>query len=345
MHLPRLFVAATAALIAVEAATAIAGGQGSQTTQTVSLSVGDSVVVECSGGVLQAALAQSPFTATCGPTQTTATTTPISAATTTTTGVTTTTAAPTTTVAPTTTGAPTTAAPSVPTTTGSVEVGSPGTCTNPVWSTSDLHGTDNLDPSPLPEYWWMDNDGWNGGAGPQTLYVCNQQSWYAVSDQTNQGGAVETYPNSEYDVGGRGNEATAPALSSYHSITSTFSENFPSTGSWDAAYDLWTNNWGTETMIWNADLGTQTFWNTQGTAVTIGGVAYQFINNGGEYIFIMQNQESSGSVNILAVYQYEIANGLAKASDKLTQMEYGAEICATSGTETFPLTGLTFNVS
>jgi hypothetical protein len=45
------------------------------------------------------------------------------------------------------------------------------------------------------------------------------------------------------------------------------------------------------------------------------------------------------------VYQYEIANGLASASDKLTQMEYGVEICSTSGTETFPLTGLTFNLS
>ena len=204
----------------------------------------------------------------------------------------------------------------------------------------------------LPEFWWMDNDAWNGGAGPQTLNVCNQQSWYAVSNQTNQQGGVETYPNSEYDIGGRGTASSdaSPALSSYNSIISTFSENFPSAGSWDAAYDLWTNNWGTETMIWNQDTGTQTYWNTQGTPVTIAGVTYQFVNLGSEYIFIMPNAdtanaETSGSVNILAIYQYEIANGLAKASDRLTQMEYGAEICATNGTETFPLTGLTFNLS
>ena len=49
----------------------------------------------------------------------------------------------------------------------------------------------------------MDNDAWNGGAGPQSLFVCNQASWYAVSDQPNQQGEVETYPNTEYDVGGR----------------------------------------------------------------------------------------------------------------------------------------------
>ena len=85
---------------------------------------------------------------------------------------------------------------------GGNEVGSPGNCTSPVWSTSDAHGTDNLDPTPAPEYWWMDNDAWSGGAGPQTINVCNQQSWNAVSDQTNQQGQVETYPNSEFDVGG-----------------------------------------------------------------------------------------------------------------------------------------------
>ena len=158
-------------------------------------------------------------------------------------------------------------------------------------------------------------------------------------------GQVETYPNTEYDVGGRANGVSTKPISAYNSITSTFSENFPSAGSWDAAYDMWTNNWGTETMIWNADLGTQTFWNTQGTAITIDGVGYQFINNGGEYIFIMQNQESSGSVNILAVYQWEVANGYANASDAITQLEYGVEVCATNGTETFPLTGLTFNLS
>ena len=49
----------------------------------------------------------------------------------------------------------------------------------------------------------MDNDAWNGGAGPQTLYICNQSSWYAVSDQPNKQGQVETYPDTEYDVGGR----------------------------------------------------------------------------------------------------------------------------------------------
>ena len=100
-------------------------------------------------------------------------------------------------------------------------------CTKPVWSTSGAQGTEPVDPSGG-EYWWMDNDAWSGSAGPQSLYVCNQSSWYAVSDQTNQQGQVETYPNSEYDVGGRAHGVATKPISAYHSITSSFSEDFPS---------------------------------------------------------------------------------------------------------------------
>jgi hypothetical protein len=229
---------------------------------------------------------------------------------------------------------------------GGNEVGSPGNCTSPVWSTSDAHGTDNLDPTPAPEYWWMDNDAWSGGAGPQAINVCNQQSWYAVSDQTNQQGQVETYPNSEFDVGGRANGVATQPISAYNSITSTFSENFPSLGSWDAAYDLWLNNWGTEIMIWNQWTGTQLFWpSDKSITVDLDGVPYWFQNNGGELMFFRQTMVQSGSVDILAALNWLAANGYVKSSDVPTQFEYGVEICATSGTETFPLTGLTFNMN
>jgi tripartite-type tricarboxylate transporter receptor subunit TctC len=113
----------------------------------------------------------------------------------------------------------------------------------------------------------------------------------------------------------------------------------------DASYDLWTNNWANETMIWNEDVGDPTYWNTQGKAITINGVAYQFVNLGSENIFIMKNQEKSGSVDILAVFNWEVANGYAKATDVPTQLEYGVEIEATTGSQTFPMTGLTFNLS
>ena len=134
-------------------------------------------------------------------------------------------------------------------------------CTNPSFSTSEASGTDPIDPADG-EFWWVDNDAWSGSHGPQTIYVCNQSSWYATSDQPNVQGQVETYPDTEYDIGGRNNGLPTTPISSYPagSITSTFSEADPSAGGWDAAYDLWTDNWKNETMVWNQWAGSTGFW-------------------------------------------------------------------------------------
>jgi hypothetical protein len=221
----------------------------------------------------------------------------------------------------------------------------PKSCTAPVWSTSDAEGTDNLDPGNT-EYWWMDNDAWSSGAGPQTLYVCNQSSWYAVSDQPNKQGQVETYPNTEFDVGGRAHGVPTKPISAYNSITSTFSENFPSAGSWDAAYDLWLNNWGTEIMIWNQWTGTQLYWpSVKSDTVTLDGVRYWYQKLGTENIFFRQKMVQSGSVDILAALNWLVSQGVVKSTDVPSQLEYGVEICSTNGAETFPLTDLTFNLS
>jgi hypothetical protein len=228
-----------------------------------------------------------------------------------------------------------------------------GNCTNPSFSSSDPEDTDNTDPNDG-EYYWVNNDAWSGSHGPQTIYVCNQSSWYAVSNQPNNDGQVETYPDTEYDVGGRDNPSTTP-ISSFGSATSTFAENYPAAGGWDAAYDMWTDNWTNETMIWNQWAGSNAYWPAQATIkLTLDGVPYTFLPNCSgpataanetncEYMFFRQTQVSSGSVDLLAAFQWEVAHGYAK-SDIPTQLQYGVEISYTSGTETFPTTGLTMSV-
>jgi hypothetical protein len=216
-----------------------------------------------------------------------------------------------------------------------------GDCTSPTFSTSDAEGTKNIDGGP--EFWWVDNDAWNGSHGPQSISACNQSSWFAVSNQPNNGGQVETYPNTEYDVGGRQSPSSTP-ISGWNSITSTFA--YPSAGGWDAAYDLWLNNWSTEIMIWNQWAGSQSFWPNKATiTLTLDGVGYKFINNGGELMFFRDTQVSSGSVDILAAFNWLVSQGIVKATAVPTQLEYGVEVCYTSGSETFPMTGLTFNLS
>jgi hypothetical protein len=276
-----------------------------------------------------------------------------------------------TTIAPTTTTAPARTTTTLPVTTTTVPA-SGGNCTDPVFTSSNAEATDNTDPGNA-EYYWVNNDAWDGGHGPQTIYVCNQSSWYVTSDQPNDGGAVETYPDTEYDVGSRNTPSTTP-ISGWPSgsITSTFSEDYPSAGGWDAAYDLWTNDWTNETMVWNQWAGSQSYWadcsqaanpesycgKPQNAAVTIDGVGYTFLANGPsntdcttaneadcELMFFRDTQTSSGSVDLAAIFQWEVANGYAKASDIPTQLEYGVEISYTSGTETFPTTGLTFSLS
>ncbi len=228
---------------------------------------------------------------------------------------------------------------SVLVTTESTTTSSGGTCIHPTWSSSDAEATD---PIGIADLWWVNNDAWSGSHGPQTMYVCSQSSWYAVSNQPNVGGQVETYPDTEYDIGGRGNN-TKKTITQFNTISSTFSESYPAAGSWDAAYDLWTNNWTNETMIWNQWAGADSYWPGQAkTALTLDGVAYHFLDNGGELMFFRDTPVTSGSVDILAAYQWEVAHGYAKSTDVPTQLEYGVEVCSTSGSETFPMNGLTF---
>lgn len=252
-------------------------------------------------------------------------------------------AATTTTSSTTTTTEPaTTTTTTQPTTTTTTQPVTGGTCTSPTFTSSDPHGTENTDPGAV-ENWWVNNDAWSGSHGPQTINVCSAQSWFATSNQPNDGGQVETYPDTEYDVGGRQHQSSTP-ISGFSSITSTFAESNPSAGGWDAGYDLWTDNWAHETMIWNQWAGTQAFWPSQangpnGFALTLDGVPYHFYANGTELMFFRDAQVSSGSVDVLAAWQWEVDHGFAQASDIPTQIEYGTEVAYTDSTEQFNTTG------
>jgi hypothetical protein len=98
-------------------------------------------------------------------------------------------------------------------------------------------------------------------------------------------------------------------------------------------------------MIWNEWNGGPGFWATQAkTAVTLGGVPYHFYNNGGELMFFRDTQVKTGSVDILAAYQWLITKNLVKTTDVPTQIEYGVEICSTVGTQRFDTTGFTVSL-
>jgi hypothetical protein len=239
----------------------------------------------------------------------------------------------------TTTTTPTPTKTPTPSPTGTpVSGGSGGTCNNPFASTSVERGDINIGTNGL---FQVRNEAWQAGHGPQTIYACSEQSWYVTSNQPNNGGQVETYPDSLYSISG------SKTIAQYSSITSTFGEAYQKQGDWNAAYDLWVNNWGTEVMIWNEWNGGPGYWPSQAkTAVSLGGVPYHFYNNGGELMFFRDNQVKSGSADILSAYKWLVTNNYLKSTDIPTQIEYGVEICGTAGqTMRFDTTAFTVSLN
>jgi hypothetical protein len=199
------------------------------------------------------------------------------------------------------------------------------TCTSPMFMTSD------------PDGGWSDggyyvhNNMWNdsAGLGPETLYACSYHSWYVVSNQTNSGGAVKTYPNVHRDYD------NVP-IRSFHTLTSTFAATSPHVGIYDVAYDIWTNGvadpGSTEFMIWTENFH-QVPAGDHVTTVTLGGRAYDvWKESDNHYIaFVPTAVVTSGSVDLLAIFNWTIAQGWLPANSTLGQVDFGVEIVSTGG--------------
>lgn len=217
--------------------------------------------------------------------------------------------------------------------------GGGGICTNPFASTSVPRGDINIGTDGI---FQVRNEAWSPDHGPQTIYACSEQSWYVLSNQPDLAGAVQTYPDSLYWVKG----AESRTINQYTSITSTFAEEYPNQGNWNATYDIWLNNFSKEVMIWNEWNGGPGYWPSQATtAVTLGGVPYRFAKNGTALQFFRVTEVKSGSVDILAALKWLQANNYLTTTDKLTQIEFGVEICSTVGTQRFDTTGFTVSIN
>jgi len=213
-------------------------------------------------------------------------------------------------------------------------------CTNPVFVTSDPNGG------------WSDggyyvhNNMWNSsaGLGPETLYACSYNNWYVVSDQTNNAGAVKTYPNVHKDY------SNVP-ISSFNTITSTFAASSPHVGVYDVAYDIWTNgvatNDSTEFMIWTENYN-QVPAGSQVANVTFGDRAYDvWKTSDSSYIaFVPAVVFTSGTVDLLGIFNWAISKGWLPANSTLGQICFGVEIVATDGADaTFQFTGFSITSS
>jgi Glycosyl hydrolase family 12 len=231
-----------------------------------------------------------------------------------------------------TTGSPTSSASPSPTPPAASPSPSPtsagggGSCAHPSFTTSAQFGSWNLSP------YFVANDMWNAGAGSvsQTLSACSFSDWYVTATASG-GGTVLTYPDSHLDLG------NSPRISSLSSVTSTFADTNPNTGTYEDAYDIWLNGiadpsaGSDELMIWTNNHG-QTPGGSPMATVTIGGQSWTaWKGNGGYMAFVANSNVTSGTVNLLGFFQWVIAKGWVPADSTLSQVDYGVEICSTNG--------------
>lgn len=209
------------------------------------------------------------------------------------------------------------------------------------WCKTGAQATWQRPGGPLGTDYFVQNDAWNAGHGPQKICANSYHEVQVVSDQKKGNTEIETYP----DVSGLYN-GTDHAVSGYKTISNSFSESFPSDVIGEAADDIWLNNWNIEIMIWtdthNENPGS--FMAHLGNA-TIGGQTFHVYRNGPkseepntEYVFKLDHNETSGVTHVLGTIRWLMAHGHVPHSAKLTAVQFGWEIAGTNGPETFNLT-------
>jgi hypothetical protein len=205
--------------------------------------------------------------------------------------------------------------------------GAQSACTNPIFKTSATSGG------------WSDggyyvhNNMWNSAytLGPETLYACSYRNWYVVSNQTNSAGAVKTYPNVHKDYN------NVP-ISTFNAITSTFAETSPHVGIYNVAYDIWINGVATpgctEIMIWNENFN-QVPAGSKAATVTFGGRTYDVFktSSSGYIAFVPTAVFTSGTVDLLEIFKWTMAQGRLPANSTLGQICFGVEIVSTNGAD------------
>jgi Glycosyl hydrolase family 12 len=179
---------------------------------------------------------------------------------------------------------------------------------------------------------YVDTDIWNAASYQvsQTMYVCDYNNWYVVANMDNAtgDGAVKTYPNVHEDF------SAAPALSSFSAISSSFAHAGPHVGIYEFAYDIWLNgvasSGSTEVMIWTDNFNQVPSGSVQET-VTFDGQSYQVYKSGSYIAFEETTNVTSGTVNLLELFNHIIAKGWIPSTSTLGAIDYGVELVSTNG--------------
>jgi hypothetical protein len=198
----------------------------------------------------------------------------------------------------------------------------------------------------------VNQDPWTGGQGPQVLSASSFQHWSVTAtdtDPSNAPGEVLTYPDASFNYYQTNTVASGykapPAnydLTNITSLSSDFTESMPQVKGLDAeaAYDMWLNEWQTEIMVWvetspGKDRNLADSGDTKVGTYTYGGQNFSLWRNGsgitGFYVFLLDHNETSGTVNLKAMLETVVSLGYIPATSPLTQIPFGWEVSDTGG--------------
>jgi hypothetical protein len=188
-------------------------------------------------------------------------------------------------------------------------------------------------------YYLYDNQ-WNCGAssgnhcGPESAYGCSNSdgtvSWVVTSNQPAGNTAVLTYPAMQDNFNNK------PLLSSFHTISATFAETSPHVGDYEVAWDCWFNNNANELMIWVDNYNQVPAGSKVGSSVMLGGHAYDIwwapsSGTGGYVVFYANTTLTSGTVDLLQIFNYAASHGWLPTASTVDQLSFGVEVCSTNG--------------
>ncbi len=179
------------------------------------------------------------------------------------------------------------------------------------------------------------NNIWGSGAGYQGIWANSYSNWGVWAQHPDTGG-IKSYPNVSRPIG--------KTISSLANLKSSFNVTRPSSGSYVTAYDIWTNGYSYEIMLWMnyyGDVNPISYnWDQYGnpvavfTNVTAGGHTwnvYQGSNNSNPvYSFVRTGNTNSGTVDILAILKWIESKGWFSGTQTVNTVQFGFEITSSS---------------
>jgi hypothetical protein len=219
-------------------------------------------------------------------------------------------------------------------------------CRNPNYTSSSYQGHKDYGSNYV-----VENDVWNPVRISQKLYSCQHNSFYVSASVSNEGGAVQSYPSSQYSF------SPPVKISKFSALTSQFGLKNPPTGQgldYGFAYDVWINGYGgndhTELMIWEYNDGQVPSGSKVGTASFDGSrwVVWKGGNvgrDGGDIVTFVNAPMESGTIDLLDFFDYVAGKGWlsdGKSAD-LWQVDWGVELCSAPKNTVFDFTA--FNVN